>query len=190
MFSPICFTYFFHDFFSVWAVKKEKVLFRAYVGQPDDHIVLAPSIPFASIYPSHPRTNPWNYCEKILRIGGAGKGHFVFIFVSLGFSIFFFFFISMKITTFMWGSFFSCTMEGFFRILKKVLSELISPWLLQPCLFISKKPIINSIFNSSSFSQKQFRICSFRVGCLIWWLSCLKNCLKVSWDQTLLYIPG
>ena len=30
-----------------------------------DHIGWAISMPFASIYPTHPRTNPWNFCEKI-----------------------------------------------------------------------------------------------------------------------------
>ena len=39
---------------------------------------------FASINPSNQRTNPWNFWEKILRIGGTGKwvfflvGHFEF----------------------------------------------------------------------------------------------------------------
>jgi hypothetical protein len=27
-------------------------------------------MPFASIYSIHPRTNPWNFCGKILGIGG------------------------------------------------------------------------------------------------------------------------
>ena len=42
-------------------------------------------MPFVSIYSIHPRTNPWNFHEKILRIGGAGKWHF-FGFWLLGFS--------------------------------------------------------------------------------------------------------
>ena len=43
-------------------------------------------MPFASINPTNPRTNPWKFHEKILRIGGAGKwvffwvGHFDFFF--------------------------------------------------------------------------------------------------------------
>ena len=36
----------------------------------------AKSMPFASINPTNPRTNPWNFHEKILRIGGAGKWGF------------------------------------------------------------------------------------------------------------------
>ena len=55
-------------------------LFRAYVGQPDDHIGWATSMPLALIYSSFPRTNPWNFHEIILRIGGAGKCHFILIF--------------------------------------------------------------------------------------------------------------
>ena len=66
-------------------------LFWAYVRQPDNHIGWATLMPFASIYSTNPRTNPWNSHEKILRIGGVEKlnffwvGHFDF-----------FFFISMK----------------------------------------------------------------------------------------------
>ena len=30
-------------------------------------------MPFASIYPTDPRTNPWNFPVKILRIGGFKK---------------------------------------------------------------------------------------------------------------------
>ena len=33
---------------------------------------------FTSINPTNPRTNPWNFRQKILRIGGAGKWRFVF----------------------------------------------------------------------------------------------------------------
>ena len=45
--------------------------FRPYVGEPDNHIGWATSMPFTSINPiTNPRTNPWNFCEKILRIGG------------------------------------------------------------------------------------------------------------------------
>ena len=51
--------------------------FWAYVGQPHDHIGWAPSMPFASINPTNPRTNPWNFHEKILRIDEALKMTFV-----------------------------------------------------------------------------------------------------------------
>ena len=59
-------------------------LFWAYVGQPPDHISCAKPMPFASIISTIPRTNPWEFHEKILRIGRAGKwvffwgGHFEF----------------------------------------------------------------------------------------------------------------
>ena len=59
----------------------------------------AKSMPFASINPTNPRTNPWNFHEKILRIGGAGKWGFfeaaILNFLSRPFWIFFCF-ISVK----------------------------------------------------------------------------------------------
>ena len=44
-------------------------------------------MPFSSIYPIHPRTNTWNFCEKILRIGRAQKWH---LFLVFGFQLFVF----------------------------------------------------------------------------------------------------
>ena len=41
--------------------------FRPYTGQSDNHIGWTTSMPFASIYFTHPRTNPWNFYETILR---------------------------------------------------------------------------------------------------------------------------
>ena len=38
--------------------------FWAYVGQPDDHKGWVKSKPFATIYFTHPRTNPLFFCEK------------------------------------------------------------------------------------------------------------------------------
>ena len=52
-------------------------LFWAYVGQPDDHIGWATLMPFASIYSTNPKTKPWNFHEKILRIGGVEKLSFL-----------------------------------------------------------------------------------------------------------------
>ena len=73
--------------------------FWAYVGQPHGHIGWAKSMPFASINPTNPRTNPWKFHEKILRIGGAGKWGFfeaaILNFLSRPFWIFFCF-ISVK----------------------------------------------------------------------------------------------
>ena len=50
--------------------------FWAYVGQPHDHISWAISMPFASINSTNPRTDPWKFHEKILRIGRAWKWGF------------------------------------------------------------------------------------------------------------------
>ena len=56
-------------------------------------------MPFASINSTNPRTNPWKFHEKILRIGGAGKWGFfeaaILNFLSRPFWIFFCF-ISVK----------------------------------------------------------------------------------------------
>ena len=56
-----------------WCGSTYMICFRTYVGQPDDQIGWATSMPLASICPTHPRTNPWNFREKILRIGGIEK---------------------------------------------------------------------------------------------------------------------
>ena len=59
--------------------------FWAYLGQPHDHIGWAKPMLVASINSTNQRTNPWNFREKILRIGGAGK----WVFFSRPFWIFF-----------------------------------------------------------------------------------------------------
>ena len=75
------------------------VCFWAYVGHPHDLISWALPMPFASINSTIPRTNPWEFHEKILRIGGAGKWGFfeaaILNFLSWPFWIFFCF-ISVK----------------------------------------------------------------------------------------------
>ena len=49
---------------------------------------------FASINPTNPRTPPWNFCKKILRIGGAGKrAFFKSAILNFFFQIFFFAFV-------------------------------------------------------------------------------------------------
>ena len=55
-------------------------------------------MPFASINPTNPRTNPWNFHEKILRIGDFEKWALFESAILIFFSIFFHFFcfISMK----------------------------------------------------------------------------------------------
>ena len=64
--------------------------FWAYVGQPHYHIGWATPMPSASIYPTNPITNPWNFHEKILRIGGAQKMRFLPFYLSRPFWIFFY----------------------------------------------------------------------------------------------------
>ena len=41
--------------------------------QSHDHVGWATSMPFASIYTTNPRTNPWNFCEKFPRIAKANS---------------------------------------------------------------------------------------------------------------------
>ena len=50
--------------------------FGAYVRQPHGHIGWAKSMPFASINPNNPRTDPWNFHKKILRIDRVEKWPF------------------------------------------------------------------------------------------------------------------
>ena len=103
--------------------------FRPYVGQPHSHIGWAKSMPFTSINPTNPRTDPWNFHEKILRIGGAGKWGFfeaaILNFLSRPFWIFFLLHLCEKSSHFIWGIIFFCTMDSFSRILEKKLSELL-----------------------------------------------------------------
>ena len=76
-----------------WAQKQAKNAFYvflgcfwAYVKQPHSHIDWATPMPFKSINPINPRTNPWNFQKKILRIGWAGK----WVFFESAILIFFF----------------------------------------------------------------------------------------------------
>ena len=93
--------------------------FWAYVGQPHNHTNASWSLPmpFASINYTKPRTNPWTFHEKILRIDTAGKWGF--------FETAIFFCLSQwkKQPIYMRYHFF-CTMDGFYRILEKKLSKL------------------------------------------------------------------
>ena len=83
-------------------------LFWTYVRQPDNHIGWVTSMHFASIYPTHPRINSWNFLQKILRIGGAGFFFGYWVFQKK---------IQMKISSaLIWGIIYSCTMVGFFII--------------------------------------------------------------------------
>ena len=103
-------------------------LFLSFVGQPHSHISWAIPMPFTSINSTNPRTNPWNFHEKILRIGGAGKwGFFEGAILNFFFDFFDFFSLHLmkKSSPFIWDIIVLCTMNGFFRILEKRLSELI-----------------------------------------------------------------
>ena len=50
--------------------------FWAYVGQLHSHIGWATSMPFVSINPSIPRTNPWNFSKNCSAFGGGWKTEF------------------------------------------------------------------------------------------------------------------
>ena len=51
----------------------------AYVGQPDNHIGWEKSMPVASIDPTHPRTNFWNFGENCSAFGGGWKTQFFWV---------------------------------------------------------------------------------------------------------------
>jgi hypothetical protein len=74
--------------------------FWAYVGQPHGHIGWARPVPFASINSTNPRTNPWIFHEKILRIDRLAKwGLFESAILNFFFNNFFFFLLNpMKIS--------------------------------------------------------------------------------------------
>ena len=115
-------------------VKHTKMHFYPLFELVSEHIIIgcATSITFASIYPTHPRTNPWNFCEKYWELMGQ-ENDILFSFFVSGYWVFqkkkiFLIFPNEKspITmAFKRGSVYFCTMNGFFRILKKALSELI-----------------------------------------------------------------
>ena len=98
------------------------VCFWAYVGQPHNLISWVVPMPFKSINSTIPRTNPWKFHEKILRIGGAGKrGFFEAAILNFLSRPFWFFLLHLceKSSPFIWGIIFFCTMDGSSRILKK-----------------------------------------------------------------------
>ena len=55
-------------------------LFWAYVGQPDSHIGWVRLMFFASINPTNPRTNLWNFGENCSAVGGGWRTQFFWIF--------------------------------------------------------------------------------------------------------------
>ena len=134
--------------------------FWAYVGQPHGHIGWAKSMPFASINPTNPRTNPWKFHEKILRIGGAGKWGFfeaaILNFLSQPFWIFFCFNISEKPSPFIWGISFFCTIDGFSRILEKKMSELLCTRLYFKLSRSTSNPLRNFLIPLMVIAQKLF----------------------------------
>ena len=89
------------DISSKTAKNHKKWIFSllAYVRQLHGHIHWATSMPFASINPTNPRTNLWNFHEKIFRIDDFE----ISVFLSRPFDFFFkrkktFCFIPMKIS--------------------------------------------------------------------------------------------
>ena len=116
--------------------------FCTYVGHPHDHIGWAISMPFTSINPTNPRTNQWNFCWKILRIGAFEKWPFwktailEFIFEKLVFC-----FIPMKISHQEWVEILTITLVYSKRVsvpnnlLYSVSSRLQSKITLYPLLW-------------------------------------------------------
>ena len=85
-------------------------------------------MPFASI---NSMTNLWNFHEKTLRIGWAGKWDFfesarliIFFFSK---NLFFLLHLNENTSPFLWGIIYFCTMDSFFRILENTSSELVCP---------------------------------------------------------------
>ena len=75
--------------------------FWAYVGQPHGNIGWAIPMPFASMNSTNPRTAPWNFHKKLLRIGDFEKWPFLsrpFWILFFQKKIFFFCFTLMKIS--------------------------------------------------------------------------------------------
>ena len=66
-----------HKLWLIWVWMKQKkavlALFWAYVRQPDDHIGWVTLMPFASINPTIPRTNPWNFGRNCSAFGEVEK---------------------------------------------------------------------------------------------------------------------
>ena len=58
-------------------------IWESKLSKYDDHIGWATLMHLSSIYSTNPRTNPWNFREKILRIGGVENlSFFDFFFAS------------------------------------------------------------------------------------------------------------
>ena len=74
-----------------WIILHFFACFCPYVGQSHNHIGWDKSMLFASINPSNPRTDPWDFHKKILRIGDFEKCTF-FESAILNFSSQYFFF--------------------------------------------------------------------------------------------------
>ena len=68
------------NFEKKWPKNTKNALFAcfwAYVWQPHGHIGWATPMPFASINSTNQRTNPWNFCKKVLRIDDSRKWAFL-----------------------------------------------------------------------------------------------------------------
>ena len=144
-------------------------------------------MPFVSINFTNPRTNPWKFNEKILRIGEAGKWDFL----RRQFWIFFLLHLSEKSSPFIWGIIFFCTMDHFFRILEKKLSELLCTRLYTNMYYFATpwydyfRLKYSGMYNSTFFS-KVSAILTFFIRKLRQYVFCclgptLKNCKKREW---------
>ena len=116
--------------------------FWAYVGQPHNHIGWATSMPFASIYPTDPRTNSWNLCKQYWywKTQFFWVGHFDFSFQQN----LFFCFIPMKINRKLYGR-----IDGTqFLWLWWFTAKNDPPQILIPAMYILQKIVKDSCYNS------------------------------------------
>ena len=126
-------------------------------------------MPFASINSTNPRTNPWKFHEKILRIGGAGKWGFfeaaILNFLSRPFWIFFCF-ISVKNPAHLYEvSFFSALWMVFPESWKRRAADFYahhcsSTYIL---LLLLQKAIalLHFLFQSTNFVQNSLQLRGF-----------------------------
>ena len=84
------------------SLKTQKMHFLpVYVGKPHGHIGWAKSMPFTSINPTNPKTNPWNFGGNCSAFGDVEKLSF---FESAILIIFFFAFIPIEISHNLWDT--------------------------------------------------------------------------------------
>ena len=96
----------------------------------------------------------------------------VFGFWLLGWSkkIFFGFSVCKKPRRFIWGSIYSCTMDGFFRIFKKAVSELICTRLYHNHMMLFTEKVISTSFLTIMLATREY----FKVVLVFLWKQSLK----------------